>query len=278
MAEAGSAARALPEGGVAGASPPGERTVFEATRGRKIAFSFIFLLLLPFFASLAPMLALRLRSGLWHDLAGFIVFALAFTILMLLILSELVRSLRMRISLGRTALHLTVPASPGPTPLLRYTSYDIPYGEIAAVETRREIYGGWIAPVLMLGARVITKDGRSIKLGYGNEANIDPAFPYPDIARQIATRAGLTVTDRGNVRRAASSKLLGIKSSDPAGEPIGEAEIAALNRAHRRFMAGLMVGLLVLLGVSIAAEFTTHQPQPRAGAPTTPAAKAPAKK
>jgi len=265
--------------------PPGatERTVYQAGTGRKIAFSFIFLVLLPFFASLVPMLVMRVRGGLWHDLPGFVLVAIAFSALMLLILSELVRSLRMRITLGRTKLHLTVPKAAGPTPLFGYATYDIPWGDVAGVETRREIYGGWIAPALMKGARVITKDGRQIKLGYVNEANIDPAFPFPEIAAQIALRAGVPVTDRGNVRRSATSKLLGRKADsngDAEPMPVGQVEIDALNAAHRRFMLGLVGALLVLVGVSIALELTASQPTPRdARAATTPAKGAvPAKK
>lgn len=266
-------------------SAGGGRTVYEATTGRKLAFSFIFLLLLPFFSSLVPMLWMRIKSGLWDDLLGFALFATAFTVLMGLILAELLRSLRTRISLGATALHMTVPNGRGPTPFLRYASHDIPYDQIAAVETRREVYGGWIAPVMMQGARVVTKDGRSIRIGYGNEANVDPAFPYPEIARGIAARAGLAVTDTGHVHRSATRKMFGLKSADPSQLAIVDHEIGSLNRAHRRFMVGLIGALLLLVGGSLAADLMSSPPQaraPREAAPQpktpSPAATTPAKK
>jgi hypothetical protein len=275
MAEAGS-------GAASGGTFSGmtERSIYQASAGRKLTFSFIFLLLLPFFVSLGPMLWMRIRSGLWHDLAGFLLFALLFAVLMGLILAELIRSLRTRISLGAKALHMTVPNGRGPTPFLKYASHDIPYDQIAAVETRREIYGGWLAPVLLQGARVVTKDGRNIRIGYVNEANIDPAFPYPEIARQIAARAGLAVADSGNVRRSAAAKMLGFKSADPTpGGPVGDNEIAALNRAHRRFMLGLTAGLLALVGASLLADVMASPPQVRASREAAPQpAPAPGKK
>lgn len=263
----------------------GGRTVYEATMGRKLAFSFIFLLLLPFFASLTPMLWMRIKSGLWHDLGGFIVFAAAFTIIMGLILAELLRSLRTRISIGATALHMTLPNGRGPTPFLRYAKHDIPYDQIAGVETRREIYGGFIAPVMMQGARVLTKDGRAIRLGYVSEANVDPVFPYPEIARQIAARAGLAVNDAGHVHRSAARKMFGLKSADPTPPSVSESDIAGLNRAHRRFMVSLIGALLALVGVSLAVDIMSPQPQARTAreaapqsSPAPPPAPSPPKK
>ena len=57
-----------------------ERTVYEASGGRKTIFSLVFLLLLPFFASLGPMLYQRLANGRWQSMAGFIIFPAGFTL------------------------------------------------------------------------------------------------------------------------------------------------------------------------------------------------------
>ena len=45
--------------------------------------------------------------------------------------------------------------------------------------------------MLLQGARLVLKDDSAVKLGYVSEANSDPCFPYPEIAQQIAERAGL---------------------------------------------------------------------------------------
>src|SRR4029079_2660222 len=107
-----------------------------------------------------------------------------------------------------------------------------------AVETRREIYGGSVAPVLLQGARLILKDDSAVKLGYVSEANSDPCFPYPEIAQKIAERAVVMVQHRGNVRRSVQKKYLGLKQgllSEGEGS-VEDSEIDALNKSHRRWV------------------------------------------
>ncbi len=235
-----------------------ERAVYAAGGGRKFAFSFIFLILLPFFISLPPMLFWRISQGHWQGTPGLVVLAIAFTFIMILLLIELMHSLMARIELGDTSVKMMLPAGRGPTPIVRYRRHDIPYGDIKAVETRREIYGGSVAPVLLQGARLILKDDSAVKLGYVSEANSDPCFPYPEIAQKIAERAGLTVQHRGNVRRSLQKKYFGLKKeflAEAAGE-VSEAEIEALNKSHRKWvmrLISLLVGLVVVgIGLDIA--------------------------
>jgi hypothetical protein len=236
-------------------APVPERTVYAASGARKITFSFVFLLLLPFFASLGPMLFWRVSQGHWTGTFGLLLLAAGFTFIMFLVLVELMQSLRSRVELGDTAVKMTLPSGRGPTPVLRYKSYDVPYDQIKAVETRREIYGGALAPVLLQGARLILKDDSIVKLGYVSDANTDPCFPYPVIAQQIARRAGLTVEDKGNVRRSVQKKYLGLKS-EIIGEAAGsveQTEIDALNDAHHRWVMRLvwLLAVLVVAGIAV---------------------------
>ena len=179
--------------------------------GRKFAFSFVFLLLLPFFISLPPMLFWRISQGHWQGTVGLVVLAIGFTFIMFLLFIEVMHSLMTRIELGDTSVKMTLPSGRGPTPIVRYRTHDIPYDQIKAVETRREIYGGSVAPVLLQGARLVLKDDSAVKLGYVSEANSDPCFPYPEIAQKIAEHAGLTVQHRGNVRRSVQKKYFGLE-------------------------------------------------------------------
>ncbi len=186
----------------AAAAVPGvERTNYGASGGRKTAFSFLMLLLLPFFTSLPFMLYQRINHGLWFDTWQLLLFAVVFSAIMFLVLIELLFSLRAYLSLGKSSVKFTLPSGRGPTPMLRYASFDIPYHAIKAVEVRREVFGGALAPVMMRGAVIRTKDEREITLGYVSEANVDPAFPYPLIAEQIARRAGLPLVDQGTIWR-----------------------------------------------------------------------------
>jgi len=224
-------------------APKREQTVYESGAGRKLAFSFIFLLLLPFF------------QGQWLDTIGLMVLAVGFTFIMVLVIVELMHSLRARVELGEKSVKMTLPSGRGPTPVVRYATHDIPYDQIQAVETRREIYGGSVAPVLLKGARLILKDGSKVPLGYVSEANTDPCLPFPEIARQIAERAGLSVNDRGNVRRSVQKKFLGFKKEivDEEEGPVEEAEIEALNKSHHRWVMRLigLLGVLVVLGIAL---------------------------
>jgi hypothetical protein len=236
---------------IAAPAPKPERTVYAAGGGRKFAFSFVFLILLPFLISLPPMLFWRVSQGHWQGTLGLIVLAIGFTFIMFLLLIELMHSLMARIELGDASVKMTLPSGRGPTPIVSYRTHDIPYDQIKAVETRREIYGGSVAPVLLQGARLVLKDDSAVKLGYVSEANSDPCFPYPEIAQRIAERAGLTVTNRGNVRRSVQKKYLGLKRGLlTQGEgSVEDSEIEALNKSHRRWvmrLISLLVGLVVV--------------------------------
>ncbi len=156
------------------------------------------------------MILMRVKLGLVFDAAGLAIMAIAFSILMFLIVIELLFSLRARVELGENAVKMTLPAGRGPTPMLRYKSYTIPYDRVQTVETRREIYGGSLVPVLLKGARLITKDGTSIPIGYVSEANVDPCFPILRSPRRSPT-ARLPLIDRGQRVRSFRRKFLGWK-------------------------------------------------------------------
>jgi hypothetical protein len=268
-----------------------ERTVYAAGGGRKFAFAFVFLILLPFFISLPPMLFWRLSQGVWTGTFGLLVLAAGFAVIMFLLFIEVMHSLMTRIELGESSVKMTLPAGRGPTPVVRYRSHDIPYDQIKAVETRREIYGGSMAPVLLQGARLVLKDDSAVKLGYVSEANSDPCFPYPEIAQKIAERSGLQVEHKGNVRRSLQKKYFGLKKeflAEAAGE-VPEAEIEALNKSHRKWVMriiGLLVGLMVL-GIALDIAYPPSSGLPPAltsitksimGSATAPPAASPAKK
>lgn len=241
------------------AEPSKERIIYGASGGRKTLFCFLFLILLPFFVSLPAMLLMRVKNGLWEDTVGLSIIAVGFTIIMVLIVIELIFSLRAQVHLGEESVKMTLPSGRGPTPMLRYRSYDIPYSDIHSVETRREIYGGALVPMLLQGARLHTNDGRAIPLGYVSEKCIDPCFPYPEIARKIAERARLPMIDRGHVRRSLRHKMLGLKSPN-AEVLVDDAQIAALNRSHANMVLGLVSFVLILMAVGIVDDLSSGTP------------------
>ncbi|MCU0733334.1 MAG: hypothetical protein MUE84_17365 [Hyphomonas sp.] len=227
---------------------------------RTTIFCLIFLLLLPFFASLPAMIGMRASAGLLGDNLGLLVLATVFSAVMFLVFVEMMFSIRTRVHLGREKVRMTLPAGRGPTPMLRYRSYEFPYDQVDTVETRREIYGGAMTPVLMKGARVILKDGTLVPLGYVSEADTDPVFPYDEIARKIADRARLPLIDRGAVRRSVRSKMMGIKATDSENAVIDEAGIARLNASHNTFMLAIIGVVFLLMLIGIVQDFADGSP------------------
>jgi hypothetical protein len=237
-----------------------ERTVYEASGGRKLALSLAFLILLPFYASLPAMLIQRLLHGLWLDTIGLIVFGGIFTALMALLGVQLYHSLRSRVEFGDTAVRIALPQGRGATPMLRFASRDIPYGEIDAVETRRVLFGNAMAPVLLRATRLKTKDGGHVRLGNVSEDNVDAALPFPEIGAKIAARAGCQVIDGGTVRRSIERRVLGLirrKTAIEASPPLTEIEVAEINGRHARTMRYLVAAMAFLIVGGIAIDVFT---------------------
>ena len=93
--------------------------------------------------------------------------------------------------------------------MLRFVNTEIPYDQIDRVETRCVLFGRTFAPVLLRATRIVTKDGRHVRLGNVNEDNIDQALPFPEIGAKIAERAGARIVDGGMVRRSIERRVMG---------------------------------------------------------------------
>lgn len=238
-----------------------------ATKGPPVRFGagvlrttlvcFVFLILLPFWASLPMMLYQRLSKGIILDTAGLGILAFFFTLLMLLVIFEMVLSIRAKVHLGETGVRIVLPSRGGLMPMLGYRRSEIPYADIDKVEIRREVYGGTFAPVLLRGARIVLKDGKTVPLGYVSEADMDPTFPVPEIAAEIARRAGVPLVDMGSVQRNMRKKFMGLKASDAENTLISEEQIAVLNKSHSRFMLMLVAAMVVLLVLGIGSDIMT---------------------
>jgi len=231
-----------------------EQTYYESGGGRKTFYALTFIILLPFFVSLPMMLTQRIMKGVWVDTWGLAVLAVGFTLIMVLVLFELVFSLRAKVDLGSEAVALTLPrAGGGLTPTLFYQSRTILYDDIAAVQSYCDCYGGTLAPVVLRGTRLILKTGERIPLGFVNDADDDPRFPFKKIAQQIAARAGVEVTDLGHVKYALHQRMFGLASSGPAMMP--PKDVANVNRGHSWFLIGIVVVLAALLLLGVANDF-----------------------
>ncbi len=237
-----------------------ERTVYEAGFGRKFFLSLAFLVLLPFFASLPAMLVSRLIHGLWFDTIGLILFSSLFALLMALLAVQLYQSLRSRVELGDTSVKLTLPQGSGATPMLNFVNTEIPYDQIDRIETRCVLFGRTWAPVLLRATRIVTKDGRNVRLGNVNEDNVDSALPFPEIGAKLAERAGVGIVDGGLVRRSIQRRVLGFigrKTPLEDSPAVTDAEMAEINGRHARAMRYLVIVMAVLVVGGIAVDVVT---------------------
>lgn len=229
------------------------RSVYGSSTARQALLALAVLLLLPFFASLPAMFYNRVLDGVWFDFVELAVFAISFSALMALLGLELLNALRARLFFGKSALRFTLPVGLGPTPLLAYQSQDIPYHTIKSVELRRELFGVPVIPVLMHSAVVHTKDNRSIPLGYSSEAHTDAAFPFREIAAEIARRAAVPLVEQRTIwRRPRNERALAyISEIDTQNYIVDPGEIEKINARHSRLVLALAsaTATLLLLGI-----------------------------
>ena len=134
------------------------------------------------------------------------------TIIVLLVIFEFLNSILARVEIGQRGVRFVLPYRQALLPTLFYRKREIMFTDIERIEKRREIYGGRFAPVMMQGAVIITKDGGAYSLGYVSEADLDPLFPVPEIANEIARRANVDIVDKGAVHRPATPKTAGLKT------------------------------------------------------------------
>jgi hypothetical protein len=223
---------------MAAAATPSERAVYEAGFGRKFFLSLAFLILLPFFASLPAMLISRLIHGLWFDTIGLIIFSALFTALMALLAVQLYQSLRSRVELGDASVKLTLPQGSGATPMLRFVSTELPYDQIDRIETRCVLFGRTFAPVLLRATRIVTKDGRHVRLGNVNE---DTSTLAPRIGARLRS-APASLVDGGRCAAPSSGACWAlIVRNGPRYSRHHRGRDAEINGRHSRAMRYLVI-------------------------------------
>lgn len=184
---------------MAQATAAGEVPAYMHGRGLRVILSIGFFLFLLFVINAGA-------GTVWlatHNLPGTaVVFGVMFILGLLILLYIgifLFAASHTRLELDTDGARMILPNWRGPMPLFPYSEIEIPYDQIAAVETRGEIYRYLLLPTLMRSVSILRKDGERFTLGYIRENTTDPAVPFNEVAQQIAERAGVTVTKRGVV-------------------------------------------------------------------------------
>lgn len=235
------------------------RTDYGTGTLRQTIFALSLLALLPFAVGMVVMLVRRVGDGLWYDLPALMLLACGLGAVMAMLAFELLFSIRARLVLGKMALRFTLPKNGAAVPLWSYASHDIPYHAIKGVELRREVFGGKIAPVLLRGLVIKTKDNKETVVGHTLEGFDDPAFPFAMIGEQIASRAAVPLVDQRTIwiRRRSDRSLEYISHYDTDTYILDPAEAERLNVAHRRIMLGLTSALAAIVLLGLLAEFAS---------------------
>ena len=239
--------------------------VWRSGGGRRLVLAFAFLILLPFYASLGPMLYQRISRGLIGDTVALGVLGLVFTALMGLLLQQLIHAVRTRVAVDDSRHQADCPdgrANRGPFVSLRYADRDIAHANVAAVETRCEVYGGSLAA----GAAQVDPryhQGRASKSCSASPTPMTPTIssPFPTIGAEIARtgrrrgarsrrRAPVAHEPHAGRRERRDTQHAVVHRRGRADQPGASAQFArARRRARRLLVAGI--------GIDVATSYKT---------------------
>jgi len=177
------------------------------------------------------------RLALWGAALGLAAMALYFLLL--------AAALTMRVEVAPDALRLRIPRWQSVLPWFPWIRADIPYADIAAVETRDEVYSSFGLTSVQTAYSIATKAGRRIVLGFTSPL-ATWNYSFDEAAARIARNA--KVTDRGAV------EVGGIIRSIIRGtSPWSTASIGANARATARRRAALAMQIAFAMVVAAVA-------------------------
>jgi hypothetical protein len=225
--------------------------IFRPSAGLRLVLTVTFFLLMLFVINAVVGAIWLARNNLTTDAIIFVIlFAigaamLVFTAIFLMSASHTLVRLEQDKFIG------VLPSWRGPTPMFPYFQVEIPYKDIAAVETRSEVYRYYLLPVLVQASSFVRRDGRRFTIGYIRENASEHSLPYDEIAKELAARAGVGVNYRGVVH--AGRRIQAMLRDGPSwdAEVISDERAAKLRSAEERAWKYAFIGLAILVGGGI---------------------------
>jgi hypothetical protein len=234
------------------------RRIYSHGRGLRLILSISFALILLFVVNAGA-------GAIWlatHNLPSTaLVFGLMFIlglVILLYIGIFLFAASHMELELGESYARMVLPSWRGPTPFFPYTEIEVPYSNIAAVETRGEIYRYFILPTMMRAVSVVNRDGDRLTLGYMREDDTDTAVELDQVAQELAQRAGVEVVKRGVVDGGNRFRVL-VQDEPPWDTPECTPDVIKRAKIMERVawisvglvLAALIIGALVLQAIEL---------------------------
>lgn len=224
-------------------------TRYRPSRGLQTILSVTFFIIMLFMVNaLAGALWLATHNLQTDSLIFFLMFVTG-AVLLLYAGIFLFAASHSEVHLGPDKATLVLPNWRGPTPLFPYTESEVPYKDLAAVETRGEIYRYLVLPVIVQSACLVRKDGKRLTLGYVRENPEDPSMPFHTIAGEIAKRAGVPLVDKGIVE---GNRGLRALVQDEPGWDAPQLPPERLDALRRMESIGWRV-LIATLGIAVLA-------------------------
>ncbi len=224
-------------------------TRYRPSRGLQTILSVTFFIIMLFMVNaLAGALWLATHNLQTDSLIFFLMFVTG-AVLLLYAGIFLFAASHSEVHLGPDKATLVLPNWRGPTPLFPYTESEVPYKDLAAVETRGEIYRYLVLPVIVQSACLVRKDGKRLTLGYVRENPEDPSMPFHTIAGEIAKRAGVPLVDKGIVE---GNRGLRALIQDEPGWDAPQLAPERLDALRRMESIGWRV-LIATLGIAVLA-------------------------
>jgi hypothetical protein len=197
---------------------------------------FLFVALVMLFISVDNLLG---RAGLWFLALVFAALAAYF----LLIVSMLAT----RVEVGPKSLLLRVPNwRGGVMPWFPWIRTELPYDQLAAVETRDEVNSSFGIPMVQTAYSLVTKDGRRIVFGYTSPLSTWN-YRFDEAAARIARNANLAVRARGAVAAGGITRSIvkGLPGWEmPAMSP--EKRERAIAGSQRAMQAAFLLAVIAL--------------------------------
>jgi hypothetical protein len=230
----------------------GETLIFRPGAGLRIMLTVSFALLLIFLANAVAGSIWLLARGVWADALVFMMMFAVGAALLALNAVFLLAASHVEVRMEPDKCLMVLPNWRGPTPLLPYTKIEIPYKDIAAVDTRGEIYTYVVLPVAVHASSFVRNDGRRYTLGYMRESSDDVSVPYREIADELARRAGVGVNYLGVVQ--GGTRTRAILNDEPPWDAaaLDEAKIVELRSKETRFMTIAAMSFLVFVAFGLA--------------------------
>ncbi len=227
----------------------GEVLNYKPPRGLQTILSVTFFFLLLFMVNgIAGSIWLATRHLPFDAVIFFMMFVIG-SILLLYAGLFLFAASHSEVHLGPQRATLVLPNWRGPTPFFPYMEARVPYKDLAAVETRLEVYRYFVIPVIVKSSCLVRKDGERLTLGYVQETPQDPWIPFHTIAEQIAERAGVPVINKGVVECTPGLRAL---IQDEPGWDAPEIAPDRLQKIRKMERIGwtVLIALLVIVAVT----------------------------